>query len=225
MSFVASVDRDARLLQVLTGIVIAALVGTVTVVLLGNHERGGSLSATQGVTSPSIKQAPWKTRVFPAGVFGGIDKKDLKVVRAQAKPVSETVERSLDALVLDQGSAKGVLQKTFSAPAADQMLKSDFGAPDGASQLKTTLRAARVGVQARGARAAAAKVRVAYQAMVKGHSVHVAEAATLWLERSHHAWHVVGFDVDQGPAPHRSHHASSKGSSAGKKKHGHGGHR
>ncbi|MEA2477764.1 MAG: hypothetical protein QOC87_1963 [Actinomycetota bacterium] len=221
MSYIATVERDSLILQVLIGIVIAALVGTVTVVLVANHGRGGKLSATSGVTSPSIHQAPWKTHIFPAGAFGGVSKKDLKLVRSQAKPVTSVIERSLDALVLDPPSAKRVLRDTFTPPAAAGILGSHFGAPAGATGLRTTLRSAQVGIQTQGAQAAAAKVRIAFHATVKGHVARVSQAATLWLQRSHHAWHVVGFDVAQGPQVHHSHRGSKHGGAGGKGKHAH----
>lgn len=211
----ATYRQDGLIIKILMAVVACALVATVATVLLAN-ERGGSLSASAGVTSPSIHQAPWKTHVFPAGALGGVGKKDMSVVKAQAKPVIAVVERSLDALVLDPASSKDVLHRTFSAAAADHILGSHFGAPAGASNLKTTTRTAQIGIQAHGARAAAADVKIAFTATVRGHTAAVAQKATLWLERSHHAWHVVGFAVDQGPAANHKRSSGHKRSSAHK---------
>jgi hypothetical protein len=222
MSYIATVD-DSRIIQVLMGVVVVALLGTVTIVLLANNDRGGKLVASQGVTSPSIRQAPWKTHVFPAGAFGGVSKKDLKLVRSQTKPVTDVIQRSLDALVLDPPTAKTVLRRTFTPPAAAEILGSRFGAPDGATGLRTTVRAAQVGIQTQGARAAAAKVQISFHATVKGHVARISQAATLWLQRSHRSWRVVGFDVEQGPQAHHSSHTGSNGRGQRDKNGHHGG--
>ncbi|MDQ3877174.1 MAG: hypothetical protein M3290_02315 [Actinomycetota bacterium] len=216
MSSIAAVDRDSLILQVLIAIVSIAIVATVAVVLLENNRGGTLASAGGGVTSPAIHQAPWKARIFPAGALGGVSKKEKKAVHAQAGALTQTIERSMDALVLDPDSAKSVVAKTFSSAAAKRILASNFGAPQGAHDLQTTERRAHIGIQTSGAGAAAAKVRIAFHANVKGRLAHVDQAATLWLQRVHHRWQVIGFEVNQKPAKTNAHTKRGRRAKGGK---------
>jgi hypothetical protein len=66
--------------------------------------------------------------------------------------------------------------------------------------VSTTLRRARIGIQAGGARTAVAAVTVRAVGDHAG-TAPVLHRSTLWLERARTGWKVIAFDVRQGALP------------------------
>ena len=152
------------------------------------------------VAAPGVAQADWELKVFPAGVAGskGLTKKVKARIAAQRTPLNALVTEVYDALFLEPGRAEAVIRDRFSRDAG-RALGSKIGLPKGADDVQIKRRIARVGIHVQGATRAAARVTVTGLATVKNRKVRFEHSASLWLERSHRAWKVIGYDVIQGP--------------------------
>jgi hypothetical protein len=83
--------------------------------------------------------------------------------------------------------------------------------PKGATDVRSTTRRARIGVNVAGARSAAAEVTISLVGELKGEKLRLEQHSTLWMERLEGKWRVVGYDVSQGPPPPPNDHRGSKG--------------
>lgn len=176
------------------------LVGGVVAAILIVHDHSSGEGGKLGVqvTKPSIPQAAWKVQTFPAGAIGAVTKSQAAAVKAQHGAVTSLVEDTFNALVLHQDKGNPVTSH-FSKAAAGALLRSKIGAPKGAQDLQTTRRFAHIGIQVHGATQAAAKVIVEFKAKVNGKLVKLRQLSTLWMQRAHGHWTVIGFDANQEP--------------------------
>ena len=143
-------------------------------------------------------QAAWRISVFPAGQKTQLEKSQRAALAAQAPNVRKLISDTYDALFLQPPTAGAVVRRNFAGSAASSFLRSRAGPPAGATDVRTTRRAAKVGLYARGASQAAAVVAIAARATLKGRPVAINHRATLWLERVGARWRVIGFTLRQG---------------------------
>jgi hypothetical protein len=154
---------------------------------------------------PEAQQAPWVIETFPAGAISKIGKADRALVENRAAAVEGIVKDVYDAELMDPASLPKVLGRSFTNRAAESFAKAGLGVPKGASDVRSTTRRARIGVDIVGGRAAAADVKISLVGAMKGEKLKITQRATLWMQRDERHWRVVGYDVRQGPTPaHRS---------------------
>ena len=159
-----------------------------------SHRPSDSVS----VTDPSIPQATWDARVFPAGVVGKPSKRQKELVRRERPKVVTAVRDVYDALILAPGKLHDLSGTALSPPAAKALRSSRLALPDGMNDVETTKRTARIGIQVEGGRRAAAKVAVWYSGRIKDKPVRILQRSTLWLEAAGKRWLVIAFDGTQG---------------------------
>jgi hypothetical protein len=87
----------------------------------------------------------------------------------------------------------------FRGPARGAFRRSGAGVPEGAKEVRTLRRTARVTIQATSAKRAAASVTVIARGMVDGRDFKFRHRSELWLERTKKGWKVIAFDIDQRP--------------------------
>jgi hypothetical protein len=117
----------------------------------------------------------------------------------KARPsVATLIEDVYDGIFLEPGTLRDVVAQTFTKTAASSLPK-DLGFPEGVSDVEILRRRANVGIQARGARHAAAEITVAAKGVVNETNVRLLHDATLWLERDGSEWKVIAFEVTQRP--------------------------
>lgn len=172
-------------------------------VALGACDAGGPSdpversSSTTTAPDPSIKQAKWKMNVHPSGNLEKMSKRQMKRIRAQRPEVGSLVARVYDALFLAPARRRSVVRNSF-APRAAAAFADDAGIPANTTMVRTTLRKADIGIDATGARRAAAVVKVRARGRVGSRRFALVHRATLWLERRG-GWKVIAFDVRQSP--------------------------
>ena len=159
-----------------------------------SHRSADSLD----VTNPSIPQAAWEAKVFPAGILGKPSPKLKNLVSKEREEVVAAVENVYDALLLAPGKLKDLSGKALTPAAATALSSSKLTLPEGMNDVETTKRIARIGVQVQDGRHAAAKVSVWYRGRIKDKEVKVLQRATLWLEADGKKWLVIAFDGTQG---------------------------
>jgi hypothetical protein len=148
---------------------------------------------------PSVEQADWKMKVFPTAATHKITRKEKKRFHSQGPRLRRLVRDVYAALFLDPAIRARTVRARFAPPAAQAMLKTKSGMPNGADRIKTLIRRARIGVQVGAAKRAVATVHVTARATVKGERVRVVHRSTLWLQRSGRGWRAIAFDIDQEP--------------------------
>ena len=151
-----------------------------------------------GVTDPSIPQAAWEAKVFPAGILGKPSPKLKNLVAKEREEVLTTVREVYDALLLAPGKLKGLSGNAMTPAAAAALASSKLKLPDGMNDVQTTKRTARIGIQVDNGRHAAASVSVWYRGRIKDKEVKVLQRATLWLQGDGKRWLVFAFDGTQG---------------------------
>lgn len=211
-------------------LLVAAAIGLGLWALLrgGGHTPGaGTNHAPVAVPKSAPPQARWKIGVNPAGSLGKPSRKEMKEV-SRAKPkVKRLVTDTFDALLLVPRRYHQVVRRYFVHPAASTLLSTKLAPPSGARHVSTKMRRALIGVQVPGAHRAAAKVKVRAKAKLHGRPVKWSEAATLWLDKEHGHWRVLGFSLDQAPIGTGHHktgkHHRSGGGKGGRHHRSHGG--
>ncbi len=157
-----------------------------------------STSAGAATSADAVeKQAAWSIRIHPAGVTGRLNKRSKAQLAIQRKELRGLIRETYDALFLDPSQLRDVVGKCFAAQAARAFLRSKAGLPKGADSLKTTIRRARIGIQATNARHAAGQVVVMGRARTDGSIIRIRHRSTLWLQRQSKGWKVVAFEIDQ----------------------------
>ncbi|MFN2489061.1 MAG: hypothetical protein ABR529_04860 [Actinomycetota bacterium] len=149
--------------------------------------------------APAIEQSPWRIHAFPAGVVGGITKKQRSRVRAQKPELGDLVRNIYDALLLQPRGMRSVLRGLFTPRAGRAFAARSIGVPAGATKVKTLKRDARIGIDSSGARRAVASIEIAVAGRARKRSFRVRHEATLWLARTKGKWRVISFDVRQRP--------------------------
>lgn len=155
----------------------------------------GSTSATG--SADLLEQAPWRIRIHPAGLTRRMNPRSKTHLQAQEKQLQDLVRETYDALFLDHARLVGVVDRRFVPQAGSAFLKSRAGFPQDATRIKTTLRRARIGIEASNARHGAGQVVIAARARVAGSLIRIRQRSTLWLRRERGAWKVVAFELDQ----------------------------
>jgi hypothetical protein len=150
------------------------------------------------VTDPSIPQARWEAKVFPAGVLGKPSPKLKNLVKKERSVVVTTVTDVYDALLLAPGRLKDLRGKALTVAAADALASSELRVPEGMNDVRTTKRTTSIGIQVDGGKSAAARVSVWYSGRIKDEPVKLLQRSTLWLQGEGKHWMVIGFDGTQG---------------------------
>lgn len=160
-------------------------------------------------TARPLDQAPWRIRVYLAGSVAKPAPRERARVKAQRKPLVDTVRALFDTRYFSpEAAARPVAKDTFTRSAARRWLAARSGPPQRLKRLRTVLRSARIGVDARTAGRAAAAVRIVARGRVDDRRALFSEEATLWLERERRQWHVIAFDTDRRQLPR---HRKEKG--------------
>ncbi|MGH2754444.1 MAG: hypothetical protein ACRDLB_08410 [Actinomycetota bacterium] len=150
------------------------------------------------ITDPSIPQARWEARVFPAGVLGDVSKSEKALVKRARPKVVTTVREIYDALLLAPGRLNDLRGNALTPEAAAALARSGLAVPKGMNDIRTTKRVANIGIEVETARRAAARVSVSYRGMLNDKPVKIAQRATLWLEDDGKHWLVIAFNGEQG---------------------------
>lgn len=158
-------------------------------------------SVPRTLAPPGVEQAQWQVKTFPAGGagIGRIGNKAKARVKAQRQPLALLVQDVYDAMFLEPSRAEQVVRERFEAAAGSTALAKKIGLPASLEEVKITKRTAQVGISMAGAETAAARVKVVGTVKKDGRQTDFKHRSTLWLERSHKTWKIIGFDVSQGP--------------------------
>ncbi|MGI8774622.1 MAG: hypothetical protein ACR2KQ_06365 [Actinomycetota bacterium] len=175
-------------------VVILALqkTGTLSVSTLGGNDRG-----PVEVVDQAAEQAPWRVRVFPAGTGGRAAPAQTKAVSKQRDAVEETVTSVYDALLLQPAAIETMGGKELGPGVGAALERSKLSPSAEISDLQTTRRHARIGIQADGGRHAAARLKITAKAQVDGDPIRFRQEITMWLERTGKRWKVVAFEGSQ----------------------------
>jgi hypothetical protein len=202
LSIVATARRRSWLLP--AGITLALAVAvSPAVYVFWDHSRT-TAPARPFTAVPEAEQARWDIETFPAGALSKIGKADRALVANRAAAVEGIVKDVYDAELMDPQSLPKVLDRAFTPKAAESFAKAGLGVPKGASDVRSTTRRARIGVNVLGGTAAAADVTISLVGDLKGDKLKITQHATLWMQRDQRHWRVVGYDVKQGPTPRQS---------------------
>ncbi|MDP9224346.1 MAG: hypothetical protein M3P18_10920, partial [Actinomycetota bacterium] len=117
-------------------------------------------SSTPSPTPPPLKQAKWHVVGFPAGVTADTTKRDRRTARRQAVRASRMIEAVFNGLFLEAGDLRPVVRSTFRGAAANAFLHAKTKLPHGMTRVQTIRRTIHIGVDARSAKRAAAKVTI-----------------------------------------------------------------
>jgi hypothetical protein len=208
VSIVATARRRSWLLP--AGITLAVLIAAAPAVYVLWQHWQTSTTAPAFTAAPAEEQAPWDIKTFPAGALTKVGKSESALVEKRAVVVEELVKDVYDAELLNPQDLPKVLERSFTRPAAQSFAKAGLGVPKGASDVRSTARAARIGVNVAGGSTAAAKVTISLVGKVKDDKLKMTQHSTLWMQRIEKHWQVVGYDVKQGPTP-RHRDRGSKG--------------
>jgi hypothetical protein len=199
LSIVATARRRSWLLPAGITLALAVAISPAVYVFL---ERSRTTTPARPFTpAPAAEQAPWVIKTFPAGAISKIGKSERELAANRADAVEGIVKDVYNAELMDPGSLPKVLDRSFTPQAAKGFAKAGLGVPKGASDVRSTTRRARIGVDVVSGRAAAADVKISLVGELKGDTVKITQRATLWMQRDQRHWRVVGYDVKQGPTP------------------------
>ena len=199
MSLVAPIQRRPWIAIAAGVTLLVVLVTTVLLVdLPGKHLLSGP--SEPAAPEAALPQAEWSIRAYPAGVTHKVTKAQEKILARRRPEVIALVKRVYDTLFVHPGRLDATLKENFSAAAAIALRRSNAGVSE-ADPISTTLRTAKIGVEATGgARTAVASVTVrAGRTDVDAQPLR--HKATLWMQRGKGGWKVIAFDVQQGPLP------------------------
>jgi hypothetical protein len=187
-------NNDSRLSAIwITAAVIAAVALVAGLLLLTE----GSQLGSAGQNGATVKQAPWKITVYGAGARD-LPKKKRKVSRARRREVSRVVRTVYNTAFLHPQRLRKTTRRYMTGAAARGFERLRIGA-DNAQDLRILWRTARIGVQARGARRAAALVRITARPGGGGKGTRSKTQSRLWMERTKRGWKVIAYDLDQRP--------------------------
>lgn len=160
----------------------------------------GAPPPTPASTEPAIKQARWQIKAYPSATVRPLKNKDKRRIRAAKPEVKKLVRDVYDVLFLSEGDGQSVIRTSFTARAADALVRSGAGIPHRLTEVKTTVRRAHIGIGAASARQAAARVWLQARAYLGADKVRISHRSTLWLEKRAGTWRAIAFDVKQRPA-------------------------
>ena len=145
---------------------------------------------------PSIVQAPWRVVAKPLATLGKPTKKQKRAMAVLRPKVAATVRDLYDALTISRANVRTATNEAMTVPAA-RALRSRLPVPESLRRIKTTRRAAEIGIDLKSQARAAAKVTIAFQAEKGKDQLAYSHNGTLWLERTPKGWQVIAFDLDQ----------------------------
>ena len=149
--------------------------------------------------APAIEQAAWKVDYSDSGRVTGLSNKEKARYSLQRDRVGDVVTDIYDGIFLNPAQLDDLIKRFFSSDAASSIGKAKLGLPAGASEVTTTKRKAKIGLDASTADFAIAKVLIVADAKADDREVTIEHSSTLWLERSDNDWKVIAFDLEQGP--------------------------
>ena len=190
-----------------------AIAASAALLLLAKHAQT-TTSAQPFTAAPAAEQAKWEVKTFAAGAIAKVAKADKAAADKQLGPVEHLVRDVYDTQLMDPKDLPKVLQSSFTRAAATTFEKAHLGVPKGATDVRSTTRKARIGVNVAGAKSAAAEVTISLVGNLKGEKLRLQQHSTLWMERLEGKWQVVGYDVSQGPTNRAAgdRHAKGNGS-------------
>jgi hypothetical protein len=150
-------------------------------------------------TPPALRQAKWRVKTFPAAKPAVLTKKQRKVVHTEGLRASRGIEKVYNALFLAPTQRVQAVRSHFEQRAARAFLHTKTGLPQGLRRVQITYRSVRMGVDARTAQNAIAKVAVLLKGVRGSKRLKIRNVSTLWLERVHQSWKVLAFDAKRGP--------------------------
>lgn len=199
MSIAATTRRRPWVVPAGIALAVALAAGLTLLVLWKQHTRTSTGPSQPFSAAPATEQARWEIKTVPAGAITHVDKDDRALAEKQGKSVEHVIRDIYDTQLLDPRDLPKVLRTTFTAAAAKSFEHSGFGIPKGATEVKSTKRVARIGVDVAGARSASADVTIALVGRLKAQALRITQHSTLWMQRGDEGnWRVVGYDVSQG---------------------------
>ena len=191
-------DRS-RVVPIAVGVFLVAAIAAVVILVLtnlddpqdGTRRAGGRGGAEQG---------EWKVTSYSVGGNHPTGK-HAKPPEAQARSLEQLVRRWHDSVYLFPGDLRADTQKYFSKDAAAAVRRSGLGPPENAREVETKKRTARIGIEADGAKRAAAVVDIVARGESAKGAFRTSTETHLWLERRGSTWKVIAFDVAQRPLP------------------------
>lgn len=145
---------------------------------------------------PTIVQAPWRVVAKPLATLAKPTKKQKRAMAVLRPKVAATVRDLYDALTISRANVRTATNEAMTVPAA-RALRSRLPVPESLRRIKTTRRAAEIGIDLKSQARAAAKVTIAFQAEKGKDRLAYSHNGTLWLERTPKGWQVIAFDLDQ----------------------------
>jgi hypothetical protein len=175
------------------------LVASAAVLSLNHAASNSTDSAPASIAAPGVRQAPWHTDVSLEGRVGKLTNAQRKAFNAQRPRVVDVIENLYSGMFLEPSRLKDITDKTFTATAASSLRPSKLGFPAGTNGVQMLRRGTRIGIQATGARNAAAEVTVVARGHLDGKKVKMKHTSDLWLSRDKGTWKVIAFEVKQRP--------------------------
>ncbi|MGH2807357.1 MAG: hypothetical protein ACRDKT_08775 [Actinomycetota bacterium] len=197
MSAIAEGLRRQRM-PLMAGLLALALAALVWVALVTTGDHRTTVATPESVAAPEVVQPDWRMDVSVEGRQGKLTKADKDAFNKARPALATLIEDVYDGIFLEPGTLDDVIAQTFTKKAAASLPK-DLGFPAGVANVEILRRRAHVGVEARGARHAAAELTVVAKAEVNERTVKLRHDATLWLEKESGDWKVIGYDVTQRP--------------------------
>jgi hypothetical protein len=179
---------------------VAVLCVTLVAAACDDRNRPTAGPAIEGTPTPAVKQARWRFRTHPSAALGRLTNREKRRIRAQKPRLERLVRDVYNGLFLPTEAKQKVIRERFTARAAAALLRSGAGTPDRLSEVKTTLRRARIGIGAASARQAAAEVWLQARALAGSRKVRIVHRSTLWLQKTRGRWKAIAFEVKQEPS-------------------------
>ena len=193
-------EKDDRswVAPVATGAFLVAAIVVLAILLLANmaDEKDGRRSGGRG----GAEQGEWRVTSYSIGGKNPTGKHG-KPPKTQAKSLETLVRRWHDSVYLFPAQLRSDTQRYFTDDAARAMRSSSLGLPGSAAEVETKKRSARIGIEADGAKRAAAVVDIVATGDSAKGAFRVRSETHLWFERQGSKWKVIAFDVDQEPLP------------------------
>ncbi|MFN2389876.1 MAG: hypothetical protein ABR575_09785 [Actinomycetota bacterium] len=140
-------------------------------------------------------EARWKIDSYAAG--GKVPRAERAAFRGHRARLADVIRDVYStSLVGPPERLRTLVAERFSPRARAAFARARLGIPAGVG-IERIAGAARIGLDAAGARRAAALVTVTVRATGDEAPFTVRQRSTLWLERDRHGWRVMAFDIDQ----------------------------
>lgn len=184
---------------VAAGIALALAVGLLTFVLLQQQTENRGTRPAPTIDAPTdIPQAEWR---ISTGVRGSrrVSKAEKARVDSRGAKVATLLQTFFDTLFLDSANTNKVIASTFTRGAARALARPGVGLPDGAEDVRTMRRKAKIVLYSETASQAIANVQVRVKGVAEDGPFNLEHHAKLWLQRGDQGWRVVAYEIDQRP--------------------------